>query len=125
MFEQVEEKNPSCPAMVPKPADDARTVSNKTTAVTDEQAAAFPSLHNAAATADVRQKPKQRQQMRHVFAVINTLQLVMSNGDFTKTQQQTVFPQLPAASWVSKEVFRHLSFSFQRCNGEEAITLHV
>ncbi|XP_048446013.1 uncharacterized protein LOC125479907 isoform X2 [Pyrus x bretschneideri] len=59
MFEQVEKKNPSCPAMVSKPADDARTVSNKTTAVTDEQAAAFPSLHNAAATADVRQKPEE------------------------------------------------------------------
>ncbi|KAM1191509.1 hypothetical protein PS2_011782 [Malus domestica] len=29
----------------------------------------------------------------------------MSNGDFIKTQQQTVFPQPPVASWVSKEVF--------------------
>ncbi|KAM1857627.1 hypothetical protein ACFX14_007714 [Malus domestica] len=33
-FQQVKKKNPLCPAMVPKPVDNARTVSNKATAVT-------------------------------------------------------------------------------------------
>ncbi|RXH80563.1 hypothetical protein DVH24_004477 [Malus domestica] len=41
-IEQMGRKKPSCPAMVLKPADDVRTVSNKATAMTDEQAAALP-----------------------------------------------------------------------------------
>ncbi|RXH88400.1 hypothetical protein DVH24_042471, partial [Malus domestica] len=40
MFKQMEKKNPSCPAMALKLADNVRTVSNKATTVTDEQAVA-------------------------------------------------------------------------------------
>ncbi|KAB2608717.1 hypothetical protein D8674_011885 [Pyrus ussuriensis x Pyrus communis] len=49
-FEQVEKKNPSCPAIVLKLADDARMVSYKAIAVTDTQAAAADHFNTIAPT---------------------------------------------------------------------------